>query len=77
MSAWPNINSACFILPAHVDETIIKDLKNHITAGKIPLEFVFQENGQQVRFMSKERVSLDNNALENIEKHGIEIKLNL
>lgn len=77
LEEWQNINSACFVLPSHVDEEMIKDLKENLTPGKIPLEFVFNENGQQVRFVAKEKISLYNNTLEKIEKHGIEIKLNL
>lgn len=74
---WTGINYASLTLPGNIDEELIKNLKDILVAGKIPLELIFHENGKQIKFISKEKISIDDHILDNIENHGIEVRLNL
>ena len=76
-SAWPRIAGASLHLPSSIDEETIQYLRSTLLRGKIPLNFVFHENGKQVKLVTRERIALDNETIEAIEQKGIEVKLTL
>ncbi|MFC1841450.1 DNA polymerase III subunit alpha [Candidatus Dependentiae bacterium] len=77
LAEWPFISSASFALPNHIEEETIQELRKTLISGKIPLNFIFHENGKRVKLVTKERISLDNETVEAIEQKGIEITLRL
>lgn len=74
---WTGVNYASLILPSNLDEDLIKNLKVTLAPGKIPLELIFHENGKQIKFISKEKISITDQIIESIENQGIEVRLNL
>jgi len=77
LAQWKMISAAALELPNHIDEQIVQELRKTFVKGKIPLHFVFHENGKRVKLVTRERVALDNETVESIEKQGIEITLTL
>lgn len=77
LQEWPNISQASFILPAHLNADIIQEIKDHLMKGKIPLEFIFHENGQKLRLKTKQKIALDQETLDKIYEHNITVQLTL
>jgi len=74
---WKSIDSAAFILPNSITEETIKELKTTLIKGKIPLQFIFHENGKKIQLTTQKRIALDSEIIKNIEEMGIEIRLSL
>ncbi|MDZ4150477.1 MAG: hypothetical protein U1E01_05240, partial [Methylicorpusculum sp.] len=76
-TAWENIQKVSLTLPLAFDETLASSLKTSLVKGKIPLEFIFQENGKKVRLTTKEKISLDDEMAHKLEVLGIGIHIQL
>lgn len=59
LQEWSRIEKASLELPPNIEESMLEKLKEHLVAGKIPLEFIFRENGKQLRLRTKKRIALD------------------
>lgn len=68
LDAWPNIHKAVCTLPNTIDEPLLEHLKKTLTDGKIPLEFIVEENNTSLRIRTKKRIALNNEVLETLEK---------
>ena len=77
LAQWKMISAASLELPNHIDEQTIQELRKTLIRGKIPLHFIFHENGKRVKLVTRERIALDNETVESIEKCGIEITFTL
>ncbi len=65
---WPNIESISLQLPTVITETMISDIKQLVTPGTIPLEVFFEENEKKLCIQSKEKISIQKNLLQQLEK---------
>lgn len=77
LQEWTSIGKAEFELPISFDEELITTIKENLVAGKIPLQFVFHENGKKARLATRKRVALDAQMLESIEKEDVQVKIAL
>ena len=71
---WPSLQKISFHIPSLVNESDIATLKNLFSAGKIPVEFIFQENGKQLRLATKEKITVNLELLKQLETHNIQPK---
>lgn len=77
LQEWPAITAASFVLPNNIEEEMIQNLRKSFIKGKIPLRFIFNENGKRVQLTTRERIALDPELIASIEKYGIEVMLQL
>ena len=75
---WAKIEAISFTLPAHINETTLQKLKEQLIAGTIPLKLIFHENEKQLQFSTKEKIALDTQAAQLLEKeYGVTIRCRL
>jgi hypothetical protein len=74
---WPTLRKISLTLPMHFDEALIKEIKELIMQGSIPLEFLFQENVKQLQLMSESKIAVDAAILQAIEKQNVSIALQI
>ncbi len=75
---WKQIEAIFFTLPEHIDEAILQKLKEQLVIGTIPLKLIFHENEKQLRFSTKEKIALDTEAAQSLEKEfGVTIRCRL
>lgn len=75
---WAQIEAISFTLPKHIDETTLQKLKEQLIIGTISLELIFHENETPLRFSTKEKIALDTEAAQLLEKeYGVTIRCRL
>lgn len=74
LSEWPHIENITLTLPTDIQEDNVLSLKNQLTKGTTPLHLIFQENGKTLRLATKEKIILDMNSAQTLEKEKITIK---
>ncbi|HZW60683.1 MAG TPA: DNA polymerase III subunit alpha [Candidatus Babeliales bacterium] len=74
---WPAIEKASLALPTNFDEMLIKQLSETLKDGSTPVEFIFHENGKKLRLAIRKKIAIDQELLQNLEKHEIKVKLQL
>ncbi len=62
-------------LPQQFDEEQIKQLKELLIAGALPLDLLFHENGKKVRLKSKQKIALDQPTISSIEALDVQVTL--
>jgi len=64
-------------MPQHIQEDILANVKNALTAGSTPLELRFNEQGKQLALKTREKIRITQELLSFLQKHdmGIEIKV--
>ncbi len=77
LNEWPNIEYITLTLPDNMTEETITNIKEHLTKGSAPLNIIFQENQKKLRLTAKEKILLDAESAQLLEKHNIMIKCNL
>ncbi len=71
---WPQIQKFICGLPASISESLLVELKNSFTAGNVPLEFIFTENGKMIRLATREKISVNPELLEMLEAQQIKTR---
>ncbi len=64
-------------LPDHFDEEIVEKIKSVFKRGGAALEFLFNENGKQLRLKTSHGVGVTLDAIESLELSNIAIKLSI
>ena len=77
LEEWPNIQGASLQLPNNIQEEIIETLAQRFKKGRVPLEFIFHENGKKIRLSTKNRIKVTQETIDEIEEHGIKVQLQL
>lgn len=74
---WKEISYAQLSIPSHFELNNIPTISKSARRGNIPLEFIVKENGKKVKVKTKQRIGVDLDYIEAMEKSGIGIKLGL
>ena len=75
---WAQIEAISLTLPEQIDEAILQKLKKQLIIGTIPLKLIFHENDTPLRFSTKEKIALDTQAAQLLEKeYGVTIRCRL
>lgn len=64
-------------LPEPCEQELLTAIKENLTNGKTPLELIFFEGGQKFALQSKQKVAYSLDALQNLHKNNIKIKVAL
>jgi len=77
LSEWPNIEHISLTLPDDITEDVLVNIKENLTKGTAPLYVIFQENQKKLRLTTKEKILLDTESAQLLEKHNITIQCGL
>ncbi len=78
LQEWSQIQKVTMTMPHIIEKEQLKQLKEQLIAGKIPLEFIVHENGKKLRVITKDKVSLDADSVASMQKEfGIEVQCTL
>lgn len=64
-------------LPENFEETILQEIKSKFIPGSTPIELQFQEQKKLLRLAAKEKIRIDSNLLNSIEKHNIKVQIKI
>ena len=68
LQEWQHIDHVSFTLPSHIDQQKLGLLKQQLTQGPIPLHLIFQENNKTLRITTQEKIALDMQTAQELEK---------
>lgn len=74
---WPTIESIELTLPAGFDEALIEEFKTLLSNGKSQLELIFQENNKKIRLVTRKKIALDYDLVQEFEKKQIKVELSI
>lgn len=74
---WPTVDKISLHLSQALQETFVQELQTLLPEGATQLEFIFYENGKQLRLNARKKVTLDAQLLQAIEKYQIPIQVSL
>jgi DNA polymerase III, alpha subunit len=77
LQEWQPIEHAIFTLPDTIDNQLLTNLKQSFVNGSLATSLVFQENSKKLRLALKQKITLDSNLLDSIERLGISAKIDL
>lgn len=77
LSEWPNIEHISLTLPENITEEAIISVKERLTKGTAPLNIIFYENQKKLRLTAKEKILLNTENAQLLEKHNITIQCGL
>jgi len=77
LEEWPYLQGASLLLPNTIQENTLETLVQEFKKGRIPLEFIFHENGKKIRLTAKNKISITQEAIDTIEQQGIRVQLSL
>ena len=64
---WPNIQRISCLLEQPISESTLTELQKTLTAGNIGLEFIFTENGKNLRLTAKQKIDATSELFEHLE----------
>ena len=74
LSEWPNIEHISITMPNDITEETIVSIRANLTKGSSPLHLIFQDNQKKLRLTTKEKILLDTESAQLLEKHNITIQ---
>ncbi|MCK5632851.1 hypothetical protein KAH94_03820, partial [bacterium] len=74
LKEWPVIHNVLLTLPNNTEEPTIQNLREKLVKGKIPLSFIFHENGKKLQLRTREKIAIDIETVHSVEESGIEVK---
>jgi DNA polymerase-3 subunit alpha len=74
---WPTFGSICLNLPNSFEETTVQEVQSMLNRGKVPLYFAFSEAGKKLELSTRQRIQLNLDMLQKLERKKIGIKINL
>lgn len=74
---WPRIESATLKLPRTIESTAIDSLKKNLSRGAVNCQFMFYENGKRIVLRPRQKIKIDQDTVEHLEKNNIDILLHL
>lgn len=77
LSEWPIIEYISLTLPDDITEATIATIKQLIIKGNAPLHVIFQENEKKLRLTTKEKILLNAENAQELEKYNITIRCGL
>jgi DNA polymerase-3 subunit alpha len=77
MQEWQVFNHAQLTLPHTITEKELKELQRLLQSGKIPVQFLFSDNGKKIMLKSTKRVALDQETLLAIAQLNIGVSITL
>lgn len=77
LKEWKWIEHFSLELPQSFDATLIETTKKLLTPGKTALEFIFYENGKKLCLVTKQKIALDAEHVQEIESLGINVEISL
>ncbi|HLW73117.1 MAG TPA: DNA polymerase III subunit alpha, partial [Candidatus Babeliales bacterium] len=77
LSEWPSIEHITLTMPDDITEETVINVKQNLTKGTCPLHIIFQENEKKLRLTTKEKILLDAEGAQLLEKHNITIQCSL
>lgn len=77
LTEWPQIQKITFGLPSTINETALQEIKKLFSTGKIPVEFLFHENGKNVQITAKQSIAISAAMLQAIEQHEVTVAMQL
>lgn len=77
LKEWKWMERFSLELPSTFDASHIEAVKKHLMPGKTPLEFIFHENGKKLCLLTKQKIALDAEHVQEIEALGIEVEISL
>lgn len=77
LQEWKFMERFSLELPHTFDAALIETVKKMLVSGKTPLEFVFEENGKKLCLVTKQKIALDADQVQEIENLGIEVEISL
>ena len=69
-SEWNGIKEATINITDHLDDALIKTLKEKLVHGAIPLSFVYSEHNKTLKLTTKKKVSLNKETVQELEQSG-------
>lgn len=77
LSEWPNIEHISLTMPDEITEEAMISIRSHITKGSTPLHLIFNENEKKLRLTTKEKILLNTESAQLLEKYNITIQCSL
>ena len=77
LQEWKPIQHAIFELPLQVDEQLLIQFQQNLLKGAIPASCLFHDQGKKLRLAMKQKVALDVDMMETLEKLNIHISVAL
>lgn len=77
LSEWPNIEHIALTMPDDITEETVVNIKQNLTKGTAPLHIIFQENQKKLRLTTKEKILLDAEGAQLLEKYNITVQCSL
>ncbi len=74
---WKKINGISLHLPATIDEQALQQIKKQFVSGTIQLRFIIEENDKTLQILTKEKIAIDLDILQQFEAQNIKVKLEL
>jgi len=74
LNEWSTIEHIELALPDSITEETIAHLKNNLPKGTTPLHLIFNENQKKLRLTAQEKILIDNERAQLLEKSSITIK---
>ena len=75
---WSSLEKVSYTLPPIINPSHLKEIKESMIRGQLPLEIIFSENGKQLRVKTKEKIGLNSDLIDGIEKkYGILVRIYL
>ena len=74
LSEWPAIEHISLTLPDTITEETITAIKELVTKGTSPLHVIFHENEKKLRLTTKEKILLNTENAQALEKYNITIR---
>ncbi len=76
LQEWSMIKAVQMCITGSFAEDLIKNLKDDIVKGLVPLQFIFHENGKKIRLQTTSKIALNNDFIKKVEQqYGIEVSL--
>jgi DNA polymerase-3 subunit alpha len=77
LSEWPHIEYISLVLPDETTEETVTAIKDLMTKGTSPLHVIFHENEKKLRLTTKEKILLNAESAQALEKYNVTIKCGL
>jgi len=74
---WKKINGISLHLPTTTDEAALQQIKKQFVSGTIQLRFIIEENNKILQILTKEKIAVDLDILQQFEAQNIKVKLEL
>jgi DNA polymerase-3 subunit alpha len=68
---WPSCPKISLQLPLFFQEELVRELQTQLKDGSVPLDILFNEQGQPLRLATRKKIALDVTTLQTLELRNI------